>query len=516
MVVREVSELGDLSKAEEQVLAELDTGEDIVLGDGSVPETGDDGRRVHAALIRLLLLGDDPDPKCRLHEKGLRIRGAWIPDRLDLEGCRGLRDVGLLRCRFEEMPVLRSAEVLNLNLTGSRLPGLFADGLEAKGDVILRGADATGAVRLVGAKLGGDLDCTGARFRAERNAQGNQGDGLSAEGLEARGSVFLRGIEAAGAVRLPGAKLSVDLDCSGAMFRAEKDAQGGSGDALCLVGATIGGTFFLRNGACIGGILDLTAAEIGTVCDAAGCWPGYGDLLLDRCRYGAFIRRSPVDATSRLDWLDRQDPTLWGEEFWPQPYEQLAKVLREMGHGEEARKVLIAKERLHRAARRARAAPVLRPALSVWDAILGATVRYGRQPLWAFVWLLGFWLYGVVVFSEAESAGVLKPNAPVFLRSTEWADCAADASSVSDPRAQIDCFLSQPTARSYPLFNKWAYSADTLLPIVSLEMQGYWIPDDRKGWAGWGARLYLWIHIAVGWALSLLAVAGFSGLVKSD
>ncbi len=173
MVVREVSELGDLSKAEEQVLAELDTGEDIVLGDGSVPETGDDGRRVHAALIRLLLLGDDPDPKCRLHEKGLRIRGAWIPDRLDLEGCRGLRDVGLLRCRFKEMPVLRSAEVLNLNLTGSRLPGLFADGLEAKGDVILRGADATGAVRLVGAKLGGDLDCTGAG--SERRGRSDRG-----------------------------------------------------------------------------------------------------------------------------------------------------------------------------------------------------------------------------------------------------------------------------------------------------------------------------------------------------
>ena len=26
----------------------------------------------------------------------------------------------------------------------------------------------------------------------------------------------------------------------------------------------------------------------------------------------------------------------------------------------------------------------------------------------------------------------------------------------------------------------------------------------------------LWLHIALGWVLSLLAVAGFSGLVKSD
>jgi hypothetical protein len=75
--------------------------------------------------------------------------------------------------------------------------------------------------------------------------------------------------------------------------------------------------------------------------------------------------------------------------------------------------------------------------------------------------------------------------------------------------------LRQPKAASYPRFNAFIYSADTLLPIVALEMQAFWIPDDRTG-AGWWARVYLWVHIVVGWALSLLAVAGFSGLVRSD
>jgi hypothetical protein len=46
-------------------------------------------------------------------------------------------------------------------------------------------------------------------------------------------------------------------------------------------------------------------------------------------------------------------------------------------------------------------------------------------------------------------------------------------------------------------------------------MQDYWIPDEGTARGAW-ARGYLWVHIAVGWALSLLAVAGFSGLVKSD
>jgi len=70
--------------------------------------------------------------------------------------------------------------------------------------------------------------------------------------------------------------------------------------------------------------------------------------------------------------------------------------------------------------------------------------------------------------------------------------------------------------KSYPAFNPIIYSVDTLLPIVDLEMQGAWIPDARASWWGIGARVYLWLHIALGWFFSLLAVAGFSGLIKPE
>ena len=103
------------------------------------------------------------------------------------------------------------------------VPGLFADRLEAKGGVFLRGVKATGEVRLLGAKLGGDLDCTGATFRAEKDAKGNPRDALAADGLEAKGGVFLRDIEATGAVRLLGAKLGGNLECD------RRDVPGGEG-----------------------------------------------------------------------------------------------------------------------------------------------------------------------------------------------------------------------------------------------------------------------------------------------
>ncbi len=243
--------------------------------------------------------------------------------------------------------------------------------------------------------------------------------------------------------------------------------------------------------------------------DDPACWPGRGDLILDRFRYGAIVG-GPVSADARLDWLGRQDSMRWGVEFWPQPYEHCAKVLREMGHGEDARAILIEKERLQRAARRARAPQPDRWIFSAWDRVLKWTVRYGRQPLYAFAWLFWVWLLGVGVFTVAEQMGALKPNKEVVLRSDEWVGCSDRGAG------QAACYLATAQGLSYPTFNRWVYSADTLLPIVSLEMQEYWIPDDRRGRVGWWARGYLWLHIAVGWALSLLAVAGFSGLVKSD
>ena len=53
------------------------------------------------------------------------------------------------------------------------------------------------------------------------------------------------------------------------------------------------------------------------------------------------------------------------------------------------------------------------------------------------------------------------------------------------------------------------------LKVPASLMQSYWIPDDRQPRGRW-ARVYLWLHIAAGWGLTLLAVAGFSGLIKTD
>ena len=73
---------------------------------------------------------------------------------------------------------------------------------------------------------------------------------------------------------------------------------------------------------------------------------------------------------------------------------------------------------------------------------------------------------------------------------------------------------SPSVAMSKPAFNPWMYSLDTLLPVIEIGQKSFWRPNPAKPGGGL-AIAYFYFQSLVGWALSLLAVAGFSGLVKS-
>ncbi|MFM8746651.1 MAG: hypothetical protein ACKOED_08300 [Aestuariivirga sp.] len=501
-----------LTPSEERIIADLAVGEFDRLGDGLRPDTDDPSREVRAAFLRFLILGGDE--RHRPHEKGVRVSGGWISGVLDLEGARIPRDIGLTDCRFTAVPVLRYAVIDNLFLDGSSLPGLEAERLEARGGVSLKGADVGGEVRLSGSRLDGHLSLDGATIACAGSAA------LAAEGIQVR-AVEMRGATIAGETRITAAQVDGDFDVTGSHL---SNPQGG---ALLLNRTEIRGGFFLRRNARIDGTLDLTGASIDTLHDDEDSWPAPGNLLLNRCLYNALIG-GPVDSARRLQWLARQSPKRWSEDFWPQPYERLAFVLREMGHDEDARAVLVEKERLQRAARRARAShPLWRMALKAMDGLLWVTVGYGRRPLLAFAWLFVFWVLGAAIFAFANAQAALKPNSPVVLRSTEWTMCGVARGEermlvggpamgrASPGQSQMACFLAQPEASSYPAFNASMYSLDTLFPVLEIGQKSYWRPDPDKPW-GAAVMAYYYFQALVGWALSLLAIAGFSGLVRTQ
>jgi hypothetical protein len=135
-----------------------------------------------------------------------------------------------------------------------------------------------------------------------------------------------------------------------------------------------------------------------------------------------------------------------------------------------------------------------------------------------------------VIFFGAWKFDAVKPNNPFILRSAEWVACGnpddkaqvtiEGATSVKwlreDGQSRLDCFQATNWGASYPDFNVGVYAMDVLFPLVQLEQQAMWIPDEQVGVIGPVAKGMVYLSIILGWALSLLAVAGFSGLVKSD
>jgi hypothetical protein len=199
-----------LNPGEQKVIDELLSGEFGRLGDGSRPETGDLSRTVRAEFLRFLILGGAEG--YRPHEKGVRLSGALVSGILDLEGCRIPRDIGLKDCRFEAVPVLRSAIIDSLFLDGSAFPGLQADRLEARGGLYVRGAAIDGEVRLVGAKIGGNFEGDGV------TVNWRDGFAINARGLDGRGAVLLRGAMVRGGINLSVARLGSDFDGVGLLI----------------------------------------------------------------------------------------------------------------------------------------------------------------------------------------------------------------------------------------------------------------------------------------------------------
>lgn len=552
-----------LGRAELTLLDGIGNGIYDRVGSGGLPEPGDEHRRVRADLIRRLLLGGPGVPA--MHEKGLRLAGAWVTGVLDLEGCRIPRDIGLQDCRFDAVPVLRSAVIDTLSLDGSHLPGFVADRLEARGDLLFRATTVTGEIILRGARIEGDLILDGARLDHPDQSC------LVAERIFVRGGALIRGAEVTGTLLMPGAQIGGHLDLVGSTVRRPGGAAlelnsittggdlalrharitgttnlltariGGdidlSGAHLTAPGAmamnldrtTAASAFFLRDGARIEGTLSLTGAVLGAMVDDPASWPGPGDLAMNRCLYGAFLG-APAEAGLRLDWLARQDPARWGEDFWPQPYEHLAKVLREMGHDDDARVVLVEKERLARRARRDRIAFAPRRALQrVMDLGLGLTTGYGHRPLLALVWMAVLWALGAMLYTHLETVGALRPYSPVILRSPEWVLCAAprdetvfmvslaaDRQGLAAPgQTQMACYLSQPEAEAFPKFNAAMLSAEAIVPGLGVGQKDIWSPDTRTP-IGYFGKWFAYFQTIAGLALGLLAVAGFSGIVKTS
>ncbi len=481
-----------------------------------------DERTLRAEIIYALCVGTEPEWKA--HAKGVWVWGARIVDNLDFDAATLHVPLGLIYCHIDERITLRDARTRSLAFQGSHCKGISADRLAVEGSVFLRdGFHAKGEVRLVNADIGGNLDCVGARF------ENPEGYALNAAGLVNKGYVYLRdGFSATGKVMLLGADIGGNLECVGARFENPKgkaliaDLLVTNGNVILgegfhakgevrLVNADIGGNLecngarfenpdgialIAENMRVSGALLchDLVKQPEGSVnfgharveqlFDDEGSWPGPGNLVLDGFVYGAIAGSAPRTAAERLRWLQLQpnEPVVRR-----QPYEQLVRVLRQMGYEQDASEIAIAKQE---AIRKSDESGWLR---SFWMGFLGITIGYGHKPWRALLFMAFFMVFGAVVFDDAHRHKIMVPSQV----------------QVSDPTPYQMC------AKSYPCLQPFVYSVDTFLPIVDLHQEKYWRPDENTI-DGRLHRVYLWLHIMFGWLLSTVLVAGLTGLVKKD
>ncbi|MFJ5231204.1 oxidoreductase [Kitasatospora sp. NPDC088391] len=472
-------------------------------------------RTVRAAALHALLTSGTPG--------ALRLTGARITGRLDLADTAVPHALTLTGCHFEQPVMLRGAQLRSTGLVGCRLPGLdgwllrvdgnlffedsvidgrltltrahitgelrlsgvrltarelvgtdtpegpdgpdgpagraaalpagdvwalWAGGLVMEGGLFGRhGLTVRGGLRLVGAQLGGGLFLEGAELHNPC------GDALSGEDLSTGTMMLSDGFRAHGPIRLPGATVRSRLSLHGAVLDGGRPTGGDPADLVALDAQRLkAGELRLTPAATPTGAVDLQEAQVTVLHDHARSWPA--DSRLDGFTYTSIHPDGDAGTLAhRLDWL----AALPG--YAPQPYEQLAAWYRKIGHDDDARRVLLAKQRRRR--------HTLGPAGRAWGRLLDATVGYGYRPWQAGLWLLLLTALGTALFSGGGQQS------------------------------------TQSGGGSGTPFNPLVYTLDLLVPIGGFGQRSAWYWTDYRQTVGY-------LLVAAGWVLTTAAVAGIT------
>jgi hypothetical protein len=490
---------------------------DLSSGDATVddPHGGHpwgEARTVRARIICWLLLDGPPPLSGRV--ASLKLTGLRVTGTLDLAGGTVTPYVELKGCRFEQEILLPEARFRTVRMVNCSVPRLEAARVHTEGDLHLPRCRFHNGLRLTDAHIGTDLLLNQAIVHRDRTGRSIAADGmtvgqdLQAELLESNGELSLRSAKVGVSLSLRGARLNNPYT-----RLALNAPQLTVGRTLYLTPAGVGGPW--RSGTtpargtriqrfeCRGGVrLDdgrfgdavdlerarftltddqelsllrvqtpelrflgekpvrgkvvLSGARVVNLIDRAASWPAPGNLHMGGFSYENLVPEGPFPLTARLDWVAAATA-----EYAPEPYERLATVLRNAGEDEDAREVLLAKQR-----RRRESLPV---AAKVWGFVQDWMVAYGYRPGRAAVWMAVLWAAGSLAFAHADHAPVGNGG--------------------------------------HPPWSPALFALDLLLPVVDLGQAGQW-----RLHGGWQ-----WLSVALillGWILATTVAAGASRLLR--
>ena len=416
---------------------------------------------------------------------------------------------------------------------------LFAEGIKVGGYLSLQNSTFKGTVRLLGAKVSGNMSCSGSSFTGAEQVA------IAASRLTVGGNLsFQSGFSAVGETRLTAASIGGSFFGDGSFRKKRRKS-------LTADRITIKGNLYLRKKFSADGNVRFPAANIGGSIYADGCEftgkfniqaatvknslrlrkvRGNGKVNLsfasvdvlnddkesrDNLRfklYGFSYARfaDNEDTQSRADWLNRRPENT---PFSPQPFEQAAKVLFAMGHDNDARKILLAKERhLTKQGQMPRRTKFVRRWL--WDALAGYGYEWWRTLIAAAAVIAIGW----GVFFAADRHSHIVPHQPIVVAHPDYRNSPTGnkCADIKRPTERVECLFPK-----YPRFVSLLYSADVFIPFFALHQEPYWYPQlpkpDLLSWVNiWRVLLSLWywFEIAAGWLLTSLFVLSVTGLLK--
>lgn len=361
---------------------------------------------------------------------------------------------------------------------GNRVRSISADGLTVGQDLQAGLLLATGEVSLRGAQIGGSLFLYGSVLR---NRHGRyalhapemhvarfahftpsgpattayalgvtppSGTGLLPSARDGLGAARSRPFQCTGGVKLDDGRFGDSLVLENARFRMER------GQELSLRRVQTPELCFTPERPQQGRVV-LSGATVGNLVDRQSSWPLHGGLWMAGFTYDNLIPVGPFPLEQRLRWLDAATP-----EYSPEPYEQLATVLRNGGEDAEARRVLLAKQRRRR--------ETLPPAGKVWGHLQDWTVAYGYRPGQAALWMAALWASSALYFAGRPP---------------------------------------EPRNHDAPHWNASIYALDLLLPLINLGHDTAWNPAGHLQWVAVALTLS-------GWVLATTVAAGATRLLR--
>lgn len=503
---------------------------------------------------------DEPVDLSESHFASLHLDSTWVPS-LFAKGVVVDKELSFARFASQKLTSIERARIGgDIDFTGSVLGekrsicnaeededcNVIVDcqNIQVGGSIYLDACTVWGAINLTGAEIDADLDCGKCHLDGLGNAS------LLLEKAVIAGSIFfVDGFQSIGELWINNAVVKNGIYAQGGIFKSRESVIPGSGQTAIMIenSQILGESYFARAdknghgcsaegvslqdsdfrilsflGKVSGSGLNLKNAKVIEFTDLAANWPRNGTLHLDGFVYERLRDQENPDKISvddarlgRLVWL-RLDP---GKS--PQPYMQLAQVLKEQGDDFGATKVLTEMEaRLNRD----------RPRLGRTEGDLLIPFSYGYAPQNAIWLLLGVTGLGWIIYRRSFVAGIITPT---------------------EKDAYKDFRSTKQTPSHYPRFSAFIYSLENTFPLVDLGQSSRWQPDPdsvpvpvvakqslgpedierhtrpslrilvrrslnylTRPLTAQQLRVFLWAQILVGWLLATLFVAGITGLIR--